>query len=138
MIVGLQAKRGQRAERKSLLERMVAQHGPSLRGFLGSTRYEVLDDPDMLIEIAEWESAEVRVATYSRSAKQRATWSLAARPILQLGGDDDAATEFSAHSAGQGAAPESSAGSPGSCAVATGWWASTGTRVPTSSSRPVA
>lgn len=45
---------------------MVAEHGPSQRGFLGSTRYEVLDDPDKLIEIADWESAEARVAQVER------------------------------------------------------------------------
>ena len=33
---------------------------PSQRGLLGSTRYEVPDNPDMLVEIAEWESAEAR------------------------------------------------------------------------------
>jgi hypothetical protein len=47
---------------------MVAKLGPSQRGFLGSRRYEVLDNPDMLIEIAEWESAEARVAHMEESA----------------------------------------------------------------------
>jgi hypothetical protein len=47
---------------------MVAELGPSQRGFLGSTRYEVLDNPDMLIEIAEWKSAEARVAHMEESA----------------------------------------------------------------------
>ena len=46
----------------------MAEHGPSQRGFLGSTRYEVLDNPDMLIEIAEWESAEARMAHMQKSA----------------------------------------------------------------------
>ena len=68
VIVELQAKPGKRAELKSLLESMVAELGPTQRGFLGSTRYEVLDDPDMLIEIAEWESAEARVAHMEESA----------------------------------------------------------------------
>ena len=31
-------------------------------GFLGSTRYEVIDNPDILVEIADWASAEVRAA----------------------------------------------------------------------------
>lgn len=62
VIVELQAKPGQRAELKTLLEGLVSQHGPSLRGFRGSTRYEVLDNPDLLIEIADWESAEARMA----------------------------------------------------------------------------
>ena len=68
VIVELQAKPGRRRELKSLLESMVAEHGPSQRGFLGSTRYEVLDNPDMLIEIADWESAEARVAHMEESA----------------------------------------------------------------------
>jgi hypothetical protein len=51
VIVELQAKPGKRAELKSLLENIVAEQGPVQRGFLGSTRYEVLDNPDMLVEI---------------------------------------------------------------------------------------
>jgi quinol monooxygenase YgiN len=62
VIVELQAKPGRRAELKSLLESIVAKQGPKQRGFMGSTRYEVLDNPDMLVEIADWESAEVRAA----------------------------------------------------------------------------
>lgn len=68
VIVELQAKPGRRDELKSLLESMVAKHGPSQRGFLGSTRYEVLDNPDTLIEIADWDSAEARVAHMQESA----------------------------------------------------------------------
>ena len=62
VIIELQAKPGQRAELKSLLESVEAKHGPDISGFLGSTRYEVLDNPDILVEIADWESAEVRAA----------------------------------------------------------------------------
>lgn len=62
VIVELQAKPGKRAELKSLIESIVAEQGPGQRGFLGSTRYEVLDNPDILVEIADWESAEARVA----------------------------------------------------------------------------
>jgi quinol monooxygenase YgiN len=68
VIVELQAKPGRRADLKRLIESIVAQQGPSQRGFLGSTRYEVLDNPDMLIEIADWESAEARVAHMQESA----------------------------------------------------------------------
>lgn len=68
VIVELHAKPGRRAALESLLERIVAAHGPSERGFLGSTRYEVLDNPDMLIEIADWESAEARAAHMEESA----------------------------------------------------------------------
>jgi len=62
VIVELQAKPGQRAELKSLIESIVAKQGPGAPGFLGSTRYEVLDNPDILVEVADWESAEARVA----------------------------------------------------------------------------
>ena len=79
VIVELQATPGRRAELEGLLERMVAEHGPSQRGFLGSRRYEVLENPDMLIEIAEWESAEARVAHMEESA---ATGAYA--PLLEL------------------------------------------------------
>ena len=79
VIVELRAKPGRRAELVSLLESMVAELGPSQRGFLGSRRYEVLDNPDMLIEIAEWESAEARVAHMEESA---ATGAYA--PLLEM------------------------------------------------------
>jgi quinol monooxygenase YgiN len=62
VIVELQAKPGQRAELKNQIESIVAKHGVDVPGFLGSTRYEVLDNPDILVEIADWESAEARVA----------------------------------------------------------------------------
>jgi quinol monooxygenase YgiN len=75
VIVELQAKPGRRDE----LERIVASQGPTQRGFRGSTRYEVLDDPDMLIEIAEWDSAEARVAHMQESA---ATGAYA--PLLEM------------------------------------------------------
>ena len=62
VIIELQAKPGQRAALKRLLESVEATYGPDAAGFLGSTRYEVLDNPDILVEIADWESAEVRAA----------------------------------------------------------------------------
>jgi len=68
VIVELQAKPGKRAELKSLLESIVAKQGPGQSGFLGSTRYEVLDNPDILVEIADWESAEARVAHMQEAA----------------------------------------------------------------------
>ena len=67
VIVELQAKPGKRAELKSLLENVVAKYGPGQPGFLGSTRYEVLDNPNILVEIADWTSAEVRAATMQRA-----------------------------------------------------------------------
>ncbi len=79
VIVELQAKPGKRDELKSLLESMVAEQGTSQPGFLGSTRYEVLDDPDMLVEIADWESAAARVKHMQESA---ATGTYA--PLLEM------------------------------------------------------
>src|SRR5262245_21824527 len=62
VIVELQAKPGKRTDLKNLLESVVERLGPGAPGFLGSRRYEVLDNPDVLVEIADWESAEVRAA----------------------------------------------------------------------------
>ncbi|MGE3795463.1 MAG: putative quinol monooxygenase [Dehalococcoidia bacterium] len=61
-IVELQAKPGRRDELKSLIENIVATQGPSMRGYLGGELYEVLGDPNALVEIADWESAEARDA----------------------------------------------------------------------------
>lgn len=61
VIVELKAGPGRRGELTTLLDDLVATQGAGQRGFLGSTRYEVLDDPDMLVEIADWESAEARM-----------------------------------------------------------------------------
>ena len=79
VIVELQAKPGQRAELKNLLESVVATLGPRAPGFLGSTCYEVLDNPDIVVEIADWESAEVRAA-----AMQEAMASGAYAPLVEL------------------------------------------------------
>jgi quinol monooxygenase YgiN len=79
VIVELQARPGKQAELKSLLESIVATHGPGERGFLGSTRYEVLDNPNILVEIADWESAEARV-----SHMQAAMASGVYAPLMEL------------------------------------------------------
>jgi quinol monooxygenase YgiN len=68
VIVELQAKPGRREELKSELEGLIAAHGSGQGGFLGSTRYGVLDDPDALVEIADWESAEARDAHMTEAA----------------------------------------------------------------------
>ena len=67
VIVELQAKPGKRAELKNLLESVAAKYGPGQPGFLGSTRYEVIDNPDILVEIADWASAEVRAAAMQQA-----------------------------------------------------------------------
>lgn len=79
VIVELEAKPGRRDELESLLETLVANHGSSQHGFLGSTRYEVLENPDVLIEIAEWESAEARLAHMEESARTGAY-----QPLLEV------------------------------------------------------
>ena len=79
VIVELKAKPGQRDELRRVFERMLAEQEPSLSGFLGSARYEVLDDPDTLVEIADWESAAARDAHMKESAATNAY-----APLLQL------------------------------------------------------
>ncbi|HXV57355.1 MAG TPA: antibiotic biosynthesis monooxygenase [Gaiellaceae bacterium] len=68
VIVELLAKPGARAELERLIESLVASEGSSRPAFLGSKRYEVLDNPDMLVEIADWESAEAREAHMEEAA----------------------------------------------------------------------
>jgi hypothetical protein len=79
VIVELQARPGKRAELKSLLESVAGKYGPSQPGFLGSVRYEVLDNPDIVVEIADWTSAEVRAA-----AMQEAMSAGAYAPLEEL------------------------------------------------------
>ena len=67
VIVELESKPGKRAELKSLLESVVAKYGSSHPGFLDSTRYEVLDNPNILVEIAEWTSADVRATALQQA-----------------------------------------------------------------------
>ncbi len=79
VIVELQARPGRRDELKGVLENLIAAQGPGQDGFLGSTRYGVPGDPDVLVEIADWESAEAREAHMREAA---ATGSYA--PLLEL------------------------------------------------------
>lgn len=79
VIVELRAKPGGRDALKNVLEGMIAGQGSSLRGFLGSTRYEVLDNPDILVEIADWESVEARSAHMQEAAATGAY-----EPLLEL------------------------------------------------------
>jgi quinol monooxygenase YgiN len=79
VIVELQAKPGRRDELNRVLESLIATQGPGQDGFLGSTRYGVLADPDVLVEIADWESAEARDVHMKEAA---ATGAYA--PLLEL------------------------------------------------------
>ena len=67
VVIEFQAKPGARAELKDLLGRISATHGPSAPGFLGSTVYEVLDNADGLVEIAEWESTQAQSAAVQQA-----------------------------------------------------------------------
>ena len=67
-IIELQAHPGKRDELKAFIENLVATHGPGGPGFIRSTRYEVVGNPDRLIEIADWESAEAREAHMKAAA----------------------------------------------------------------------
>ena len=64
VIVEFQAKPGRRAELLSLMESLGEKFAPMIRdrGGLGFALYEVPGNPDMIVEIAEWETAEAREA----------------------------------------------------------------------------
>jgi quinol monooxygenase YgiN len=79
VIAELRAHPGHRDELRAVFERMLAAHASDLPGFLGSSRYEKIDDPDVLVEIAEWESAEAREA-HMKDAAAAGTYA----PILDL------------------------------------------------------
>jgi quinol monooxygenase YgiN len=66
VIVELRAQPGRREEVRELL----VSHVPDqpVPGYLGSSRYEVVDDPDLLVEIAEWESPEARAESMKAMA----------------------------------------------------------------------
>jgi quinol monooxygenase YgiN len=61
-IVELTLRPGKRDEFVRLLDGLMAQHRSMMQaaGWHGSTMYAVVDDPDKIIEIAEWESAKAR------------------------------------------------------------------------------
>ena len=77
VIVELKAKPGLRDELRSLIEQLAARDRPS--GYHGSTYYESLDDPDLLIDIADWESPEART-----SHLEKALTAGAYGPVLEL------------------------------------------------------
>jgi len=79
VIVELKAKPGRRDDLKQVLESLIATQGQDQQGFLGSTRYAALDDPNTLVEIADWESAQAREAHMREAA---ATGAYA--PLLEL------------------------------------------------------
>jgi heme-degrading monooxygenase HmoA len=60
-IVEMHARRGKRAELLKALENF-HEHRKDVPGFVGYELYEMMDDPDKLIEIVEWETREARQA----------------------------------------------------------------------------
>jgi quinol monooxygenase YgiN len=58
-IIELQSKPGKRSELVRIMDGVIVAMR-EVPGFRGITRYEVLEDPDRVVEIAEWESAEAR------------------------------------------------------------------------------
>lgn len=69
-IVELTLQPGKRDEFVSLLEGLMGQHRSMMQaaGWHGSTMYSVVDHPDKIVEIAEWESAQARDAVMQSEA----------------------------------------------------------------------
>ena len=79
VIVEFQAKPGARLELAGILKSISATHGPSISGFLGSVVHEVVDNPDALVELAEWNSAEEQA-----TAVEQAMASGVYTPVVEL------------------------------------------------------
>jgi hypothetical protein len=60
VIVEFTARPGKRTELRRTLEAIIDTHGAGTPGYLGSTRYEVVGQPDMLVELADWKAAAER------------------------------------------------------------------------------
>jgi len=67
-IIELQAKEGKRDELLKASDDVLGSM-KNAPGFLSVTRYEIIDNPDSLIEIAEWESPEARQDWLERNMK---------------------------------------------------------------------
>jgi len=65
VIVELKAQPGRRDDLRSLIEELAGRDRPS--GYHGSTYFESLDDPDLLIDIADWESPEARTTHLAKA-----------------------------------------------------------------------
>lgn len=65
-IIELQAKPGKREDVLKALE-AVHESRQGFPGFIGFSRYEVIDNPDSVIEIAEWQTPEARQAWLEQS-----------------------------------------------------------------------
>jgi quinol monooxygenase YgiN len=65
VIVELRARPGERDTLRAVIERLAATDRPD--GYHGSTYFESLDDPDLLIDIADWETPEARMVHLEKS-----------------------------------------------------------------------
>jgi len=81
VIVELTALPGRRDELKRVISTLLSDLGPALKekGSVGSSFYEAVDDPDTLVEIADWETADARDAVMSDPATAEAM-----APVLAL------------------------------------------------------
>lgn len=61
VILEFRARPGKRDELHRALVALVNDQGSRVEGYLGSTRHEAVDDPDLLVEIATWTTVEARV-----------------------------------------------------------------------------
>lgn len=66
-IVELHARRGKRTELLAALENL-HEHRKQAPGFIRFELYEMLDDPEKLVEIVEWETREARQAWLEQNA----------------------------------------------------------------------
>lgn len=77
VIVELKALPGRRDALRSLIQELATRDRPD--GYHGSTYYASLDDPDLLIDIAEWASPEARTAHLAKAMAAGAYG-----PVLEL------------------------------------------------------
>ena len=77
VILELKAQPRRRDELRSLIEQLATRDRPS--DYHESTYYESLDDPDLLIDIADWESPEARTTHLAKAMAAGAH-----SPVLEL------------------------------------------------------
>jgi quinol monooxygenase YgiN len=77
VIVELKAKPGRRDDLRRLIQELAASQRPS--GYFGSDYYGSMEDPDLLVDIADWESPEARTAHLEKSMAAGAYG-----PVLEL------------------------------------------------------
>lgn len=79
VVVELKAHPGRRDELRAVFEHMLAAHASDVPGFIGSSRYEKVGEPDALVEVADWTSVQAREA-HMKVAAAEGTYA----PLLEL------------------------------------------------------